>query len=227
LVLAAAFFVGIHVGIAGTRVRDTLAARLGEQGYLGIFSLVSFVGLIWLTTAYADAPYVAMWGQVPQLRPLALVVVSVAFVLVVIGLTTPSPTAVGGDEILAAAEPATGIQRITRHPFLWGVALWAAMHLVINGHQKAFVLFGTMLFLGLYGPISIDTKRARRFGPAWERYAAVTSNVPFAAIAAGRNQIRLREIGWGRLVFALVVFAVFLVLHPMMFGGNPLGITIR
>jgi uncharacterized membrane protein len=163
----------------------------------------------------------------PQLRPLALVVVSVAFVLVVLGLITPSPTVVGGDEILAAAEPATGIQRITRHPFLWGVALWAAMHLVINGHQKAFVLFGTMLFLGLYGPISIDAKRARRFGPAWERYAAVTSNVPFAAIAAGRNQIRLREIGWGRLVFALVVFAVFLVLHPMMFGGNPLGITIR
>ena len=46
LVLAAAFFVGIHVGIAGTRVRDRLTARLGEQGYLGLFSLASIGGMI-------------------------------------------------------------------------------------------------------------------------------------------------------------------------------------
>jgi uncharacterized membrane protein len=222
LVLAAAFFVGIHVGIAGTRVRDVLAARLGEQGYMGLFSLVSFGGLIWLTTAYGDAPYVATWGQLAALRPWALPVVLLAFILVVLGLTTPSPTVVGGEKTLEAAEPATGIQRVTRHPFLWGVAIWAAMHLVVNGHTKALVLFGALLFLGLYGPVSIDAKRARRFGAAWDRYAAVTSNVPFVAIAQGRNRLRLAEIGWGRVAFAVVVFAVFLLLHPLIVGGNPL-----
>jgi uncharacterized membrane protein len=229
LVLAAAFFVGIHVGIAGTRVRDRLAARLGEQGYLGLFSLASIGGLIWLTTAYADAPYVPLWGPLPGLRPLALPVVLLGFVLVVVGLTTPSPTVVGGEKTLEAAEPATGIQRITRHPFLWGVAIWAAMHFVVNGNARALVLFGAMLFLGLYGPVSIDAKRARRFGAAWARYAAVTSNVPFLAIAQGRNQLRLGEIGWGRVAFAVVAFAAVLLLHPLMFGGNPLGFltTIR
>jgi uncharacterized membrane protein len=150
-------------------------------------------------------------------------VVLVAFVLVVLGLTTPSPTIVGGEKTLEAAEPATGIQRVTRHPFLWGVAVWAAVHLVVNGNQKALVLFGAMLFLGLYGPVSIDAKRARRFGAAWERYTAVTSNVPFVAIAQGRNHLRAGEIGWGRIAFAIVVFAVFLLLHPMIVGGNPLG----
>jgi uncharacterized membrane protein len=223
LVLAAAFFVGIHVGIAGTRVRDRLVARLGEQAYLGSFSALSLGGLIWLTTAYAAAPYVVTWGQRSGLRPVALVLVLVAFVFVVLGLTTPSPTVVGGEKALDAAEPATGIQRVTRHPFLWGVALWAATHFVVNGHVKAAVLFGSMLLLGVVGPWSIDRKRARRFGPAWERYAAVTSNLPFLAIIQGRNVLRVGEIGVGRIAFAVAVFAVVLVLHPIWFGSNPLG----
>jgi len=223
LVLAAAFFVGIHVGIAGTRVRDALTTRLGEQAYLGLFSLASLAGMIWLTTAYGGASYVAVWGRLAALRPLALPVVLVAFVLAVLGLTTPSPTVVGGEKMLEAAEPATGIQRVTRHPFLWGVAIWAAMHLVVNGNLRALVLFGSLLFLGLYGPVSIDAKRARRFGAAWERYAAVTSNVPFAAIAERRNRLRFDEIGWGRVTFAVVVFATVLLMHPILFGGNPLG----
>jgi uncharacterized membrane protein len=223
LVLAAAFFVGIHVGIAGTRVRDGLVARLGEQAYLGLFSALSLGGLIWLTTAYGAAPYVVTWGQLSGLRPVALVTVLLAFVLVVLGLTTPSPTVVGGEKTLKAAEPATGIQRVTRHPFLWGVALWAATHLVVNGNRKAAVLFGSMLLLGVVGPWSIDRKRARRFGAAWERYAAVTSNVPFLAIVQGRNTLRLGEIGVGRVAFAVVVFVVVLVLHPLWFGSNPLG----
>jgi len=227
LILAAAFFVGIHVGIAGTRARDALTARFGEQPYLGLFSLASLAGMIWLTTAYAGAPYVATWGQLAALRPVVLPVVLLAFVLVVLGLTTPSPTVVGGEKALEAAEPATGIQRVTRHPFLWGVALWAAMHLVVNGNLRALVLFGSMLFLGLYGPPSIDAKRARRFGPAWERYAALTSNVPFVAIAQGRNTLRIDEIGWGRLALAGVVFAVVLLMHPILFGGNPLGFLAR
>ena len=223
LVLAAAFFVGIHVGIAGTRVRDGLVARLGEQAYLGLFSGLSRVALIWLTTAYAAAPYVVTWGQLSNLRPLALVVVLLAFVLVVLGLTTPSPTVVGGEKTLEAAEPATGIQRVTRHPFLWGVAIWAAVHFVANGHVKAAVLFGSLLLLGVIGPWSIDQKRARRFGASWDRYAAVTSNVPFVAILQGRNTLRLGEIGAGRIAFAVAVFLVVLVLHPLWFGSNPLG----
>jgi uncharacterized membrane protein len=227
LTLAVAFFVGIHVGIAGSPLRDTLTGRLGEQAYLGLFSLVSLVGMIWLTIAYGNAPYVPLWGQLPALRPLALVVVLVAFVLVVVGLTTPSPTVVGGEKALDAAEPAVGILRVTRHPFLWGVAVWAAMHLVVNGHLKALLLFGAILFLGLYGPVSIDAKRARRFGAAWQRYAAVTSNVPFVAIAQGRNAFRPGEIGWGRVGFAVVVFAVVLLMHPLMFGSNPLGFLAR
>ena len=218
LVLAAAFFVGIHVGIAGTRARDALTARLGEQAYLGVFSLASLVGMIWLTTAYADAPYVALWGPLAALRPLALPVVLLAFVLVVVGLTTPSPTAVGGEKALDAAEPATGIQRVTRHPFLWGVAIWAAMHLVVNGDAAAAVLFGTFLIVAAVGPLSIDAKRRKQFGPAWARFADASSSVPFLAIVQGRNSLQVRELGWWRIVVGLLAFASVLYFHAALFG---------
>lgn len=64
----------------------------------------------------------------------------VAFFFVVLAFTTPNPTAVGGEALLAQKEPAKGIQRITRHPFLWGVAVWSFTHLILNG-DLASVIF--------------------------------------------------------------------------------------
>ncbi len=49
------------------------------------------------------------------------------------------------------------------------------------------ILFGTFFVLALSGTASIDAKRKRKMGAAWDCFAAKTSNVPFAAIAAGRK----------------------------------------
>jgi len=116
LVLAAAFFAGLHLFVAGTRLRAVIAAQTGERGFRGLFSLLSLVGLVWLARAYAAAEPIALWGPVEGFRPVALVLVAVAFVLATAGVTTPSPTAVGGERLLSTAEPARGILRITRHP---------------------------------------------------------------------------------------------------------------
>lgn len=58
------------------------------------------------------------------------------------------------------------------------------------------------------------------FGAAWQRFADVTSNVPFAAILAGRNRLglALREIGLLRPAVAIVFYAAFFVLHGRFFG---------
>jgi uncharacterized membrane protein len=222
LVLAAIFFVGIHVCIAGTRLRGLLVARLGEGGFLGLFSALSFAGLIWLTTAYADAPYAPLWGELYALKPLVLIVMLAAFVLVVVGLTTPSPTAMGGAATLDAEEPARGILRITRHPFLSGVALRAAAHLIVNGEASALVLFGSLLVLALVGPGSIDRKRRRALGARWDRFEAVTSRVPFVAILQGRNRFVASELPRGMLVLAVVVYVAVLATHGLLFGVSPL-----
>jgi uncharacterized membrane protein len=216
LVAACAYFLLIHFGVSGTRLREGLVRRLGEGPYRGLFSLATFAGLVWMARAYAHAPRIELWGELLKLRPLVFVVTLLAALLVVIGVSTPNPTSVGAEGKLAeGASAVRGITRITRHPFLWGVALWALMHLIVNGDLASMVLFGSLLLLSLAGTAGIDAKRRRRFGEAWEAFARRTSNVPFAAIAAGRNELApaLREIGLLRLVIALVIYAALFVIH--------------
>lgn len=221
LVLAALYFLGIHVFVSGSTLRDRIVEKTGEQGFLGIFSLLSLVGIIWLVRAYSAAPAITLWASPLWFRPVALVLVFVAALLVVVGLTTPSPTATGGDSVLDGAEPATGILRVSRHPFLMGVALWGATHLIASGDAAGTVLFSTMLLLGLIGPALIDKKRARRFGDRWEPFARATSVLPFGAIAQGRNRFVASEIGAWRVVAAIVVYAGFLGGHAWLFGVSP------
>src|SRR5207249_4103417 len=152
LLLACAFFLLIHFVVSGTRLRDALVARLGEGPYLGVFSLASLAGLLWMIHAYAHAPVIELWGRLPRLRPVAFVVVFVGVLFVVVGLASANPTSVGMEGRLArGAEGVRGITRITRHPFLWGVSLWALVHLTVNGDLAALVLFGSLLLLALAG----------------------------------------------------------------------------
>ena len=136
LVAASAYFLLIHFAVSGTRLRDALVARLGEGPYRGAFSFASLIGLVWLIYAYRHASTVHLWDQPLGLRPIAFMLVLFAFLLGVIGLATPSPTQVGMESKLAnGTDIARGMVRITRHPFLCGVALWALVHLIMNGDR--------------------------------------------------------------------------------------------
>ena len=222
LLLGALFFDGIHFFISGTELRGKIVTLIGERRYQGLFSLMSLIGIVWLCRAYRQAEYFQLWEQSQTLHPIALIVMVVAFFFVVLAFTTPNPTAVGGEALLAQNEPARGIQRITRHPFLWGVALWSLMHLLLNGDLASVVFFGSFLLLAIGGPFSIDRKRKKASGDAWNRFAAVTSNVPFRAIIEGRNSLKIGELGWWPALLALVVYGVILYLHKTLFGVSPL-----
>jgi uncharacterized membrane protein len=222
LIAASSFFLLIHFGVSGTRLRDVLVARLGPGPYRGAFAVASLVGIVWMIRAYRRAPAIDLWGQLIGLRPLAFALVLIAFLFVGIGLATPSPTRVGMETKLAqGTEIVRGIVRITRHPFLWGVGLWAFVHLIVNGDLASVILFGSLLVLALGGTVSIDAKRRRSFGDQWSRFTQTTSNVPFAAIVAGKNQLRpaLREIGILRPVIAIAAYALFFVFHGRLFGA--------
>ena len=221
LIAAAAFFLAIHFGVSGTRLRDRLVRVVGDKPFLGLFALASIIGLIWLGRAYSHAPHVSLWGQLPALKPVAMPLLLIAFLFIVIGIATPSPTKVGMESRLTREVQVRGMTRITRHPFLWGTALWALVHFIINGDAASSILFGSLLVLAVGGTSSIDAKRRRAFGDRWEQFARQTSNVPFAAIFAGRNQLApaLREIGVVRPLIAIAVFAALFVLHGRLFGA--------
>ena len=223
LFAAALFFDGIHFLISGTAVRGKIVGSIGERTFQGLFSLMSLIGIVWLSRAYGQAEYVQLWAEPLALRPVALIVMLIAFFFVVLAFASPNPTAVGGGALLTEKEPAKGIQRITRHPFLWGVALWSFTHLVLNGDLASMIFFGSFLILAIVGPFSIDRKRKKAFGEAWNRFAGLTSNVPFMAIIEGRNSLKMGEVGWWPVVLAVVFYGLFLYFHEILFGGSPLS----
>ncbi len=223
LALAAGLLLATHYGISATALRERLIARIGERPYLVLYSVLSLGVLVWLIAAYRRAPYIELWGA-PLWSPwVPLLVMPFALLLAVGGLGTMNPTAIGAPGTLGQAEPARGMLRVTRHPFMWGVALWGLAHLVPNGDVAAVVLFGTFAGLALLGTRLIDRKLAARRGAEWQRFAAVTSNLPFAAILAGRQRLVLAEIGWARVAVALALYGVLLALHPWLFGLSPFG----
>jgi uncharacterized membrane protein len=222
LLLAALFLPLSHFGISSTSLRSVLIERLGERPYQAFYSLVSFAAFVWLIVAYRRAESLPIWIAPHLVKLTALPLVLLAFLLVVVGLTTPNPTTVGAEALFDRPNIARGILRITRNPFLWGTALWAFAHIVVTGDVASFLFFGSIATLGLLGASLLDAKKARRHGERWERFAAVTSNVPFRAILEGRQKVVLGEVGVWRIVLAVALFALVLFAHPRLFGRPPL-----
>ncbi len=217
LVLACVVFLLLHV-LPSTPLRPALVRALGEGPYLGAFSLASVAAIVWMALAYKGAAATPLW---PGLRFLPAALMPFAFILVACGVLTPNPTAVAAGKLLAKPEPARGIIRITRHPVMWGIMLWAGAHILARGELKSTLFFGTFLLLAVAGTRLQDARKAKAHGEDWRRFAALTSNLPFAAIAQGRNRLSLGEIGAVQLVFGLLLYGGFLLSHSWLFGARP------
>jgi uncharacterized membrane protein len=220
LVAASATFLGIHLLVSGTRLRDVIVAKTGENPYLGLFALSALGAIVWLCIAYnhafasADNRVLYDFGQ--GFRNFAIPVVAVAFALAVPGILMSNPTSAG--QQTAAVR---GVLRITRHPFLWGTAIWAGYHVLATTTLASAILFGTFLVLALLGTRAIDAKCRRKRGAEWQAIAYQTSNLPFAAILAGRNHFVASEYFDWRFTVTVVDFAAFLYFHNYLFSMSP------
>ena len=217
LVVACAVFLMLHV-LPSTPLRPALVHTLGEGPYLGAFSLATLAAIVWMAMAYQGAPATPLW---PGLRFLPAAVMPFSFILIACGVMTPNPTAVAAGRLLARPDPAHGIIRITRHPVMWGIMLWAGAHILARGELKSTVFFGSFLLLAAAGTRLQDARKAKTHGEDWQRFAALTSNLPFAAIAQGRNRLAIGEIGLARVVLGLLLFGGMFLAHDWLIGARP------
>ena len=220
LAVAAVVWVGIHVGIAGTAARGWLVQRLGAKGFLAAYSLLSVVSIAALCASYKMAATEPLWFAPDWLRWVLVALMLPAFVLFVASVASPNPTAMGSE--LRPASEARGWFRITRHPMLWGFAIWGLVHIVANGDSASLWFFGAFAVTALAGMPSIDAKLAKRDPVRWGQLAATTSIVPGAAIGAGRNRLVWGELGWIAPVVGGALWMGMMFGHPVIVGVSAL-----
>ncbi len=221
LFAATAAFVCGHFLLSSRTLRRPLVRALGQGGFLSAYSLAMAVAFLWMAAAYREAPFIAVWTPPPALAWVPVLVMPVALFLALAGVTTPNPTMVGGERsagIGGPKDPAPGIISITRHPVLWGAALWALSHLAANGDAASMVVMGGILALSLGGMAHIDERRETALGAAWGPVKLTTGVVPFAAIARGRAELDWKGIGWWRPAGALALYAALLHAHVWIVG---------
>lgn len=94
-----------------------------------------------------------------------------AMILLAAAYLSRNPTAVLQERLLKSANPARGIIRVTRHPLMWAIALWAATHVLARGDVRSVIFFGGFLVLALLGTVLMDRRKAAlvRIGSASPR----------------------------------------------------------
>ena len=83
------------------------------------------------------------------------------------------------------------------------------------------MLFGAILVVAAAGTASIDAKRKRALGPAWDGFAAQTSILPFAAILAGHTRLPPGLLRDWRPWAGVLAYALMLGGHSHIVGVSP------
>lgn len=170
-------FFAIHLLPASVSLRQQAVHRLGEYGYKGAFALIALLGLALVVYGMSAREYIVIYQPPVWARHLALV-----FML---------PAAI----LLVAAYMPTNLKRFTRHPMLWGVTIWATVHLLANGDLGSIVLFCSFLVYSL-----LDMWSANRRG------------------ASKSNETKPLRYDAGIVVTGTAVYALLYYLHPYFFG---------
>jgi uncharacterized membrane protein len=123
-----------------------------------------------------------------------------------VGSLVGNPALPGPHEPRAAPGEARGVFAVTRHPMMWGFALWGLCHIAIFPDPANVILAGAIALLALVGAALQDRKKERLQPERWRAWQAKTSYWPFAAIVSGRARLdRYRPHDWaGGIVLWLI-----------------------
>ena len=201
-------------------VKARLVAALGRHGFTLAYSLLSLALLAWLIAAAASAPYLPLWSWAPWQAYVPLAAMAAVCLLLALSLGRPNPFSFGGwdNDRFDPARP--GLLRWTRHPLLAALALWAAAHIPPNGDLAHLLVFGSFAAFALLGMRLIDHRKRRQMGDRWD---ALVGRMREAPKQAGTDETTdlAADLPW-RLSAAALLYALLLLLHPLLFGVSPL-----
>jgi uncharacterized membrane protein len=101
--------------------------------------------------------------------------------------------------IIAAYMP-SNIKRFTPHPMLWGIVIWAVVHLTTNGDLASIILFGSFGIFALLDIWIINMRSTEKFE---------------AVFPISKDIITI--------VFGVSIYFLLLFVHPYLFGVAIIG----
>ena len=176
LAAASLAFVGTHFALSHP-LRAPLAGTLGEAGFSLVYSLVAAAAMVWMYLAFSASPPADLGGSGDIGWVIATVLTLPALVLL-LGSFRGNPALAAPGAAAAAQREPSGVFRVTRHPMMWGFALWAVSHLVLLWSWRTMVVALAILVLALVGARLQDRKKEVLMGEAWKGWEAKTSYWP-------------------------------------------------
>jgi uncharacterized membrane protein len=185
LIIACAVFVGSHLALSHP-LRGPLAGWLGARGFQAFYSIIALGTFWYVVRVWQSMPSEAfLWTVGDGLWSFATILMWLASVLLV-GSLVGNPALPAPRAAAAAARLARGVFAITRHPMMWGFALWGAAHILVMPSRAQIVLAGSIILLALLGSWGQDSKKARLMGAAWQSWVGRTAFIPFVGQLTGR-----------------------------------------
>ena len=210
LVAASIAFVGTHFAMSHP-LRAGMVRALGATGFMAVYSLVSAAAMAWMYFAFVATPASApLWGGFGDGVWIAGSIITLVAMVLFAGSLVGNPALPAPGAEQAAQRDPTGVFRITRHPMMWGFALWALAHLIAAPTPRTIVVALAVAVLALLGAHLQDRKKERLMGAAWKRWEAKTSYWP--------RFTRIFAAGWPAWLAGLAIWLAASWLHSMDAG---------
>ena len=125
LVLGLLLFFSVHLLPVFASLRQGVIARMGQPGYMMMFTLAALIGFGMIVAGKWHAKTFDLWDPPIWAILVPVVIMPIVFIF------------------LVSAYVPSNIRRKLRHPMLIGILLWSVAHLSINGDMVSVILFGS------------------------------------------------------------------------------------
>lgn len=214
LAAASTALVGTHFALSHPW-RAPLVAKLGAGGFLGLYSLVAVGCIAWMAQAFRAAPAGDLGGVTGVVGWIVATLLTLPALALFLGSLRRNPAFPTPGPASTKARAPTGVFAVTRHPMMWGFALWAVAHLSLTWSWRTTIVAVAILLLALLGAHLQDRKKAALMGEAWATWQANTSYWP--------RWSRLMRVPWTLWLGALAAWLLVTWLH-IRAGGVPAGV---
>jgi uncharacterized membrane protein len=181
LLLGIVIFLGMHlVRVVAPGLRASVIERQGKGAWMGIYTVISLVGLLLIIYGFGEARAVTgmLYNPPVFLKHISLLLMLLAFICLAAGFL-----------------PAGRIAVAVKHPQVLSIKIWALAHLLANGETSSVLLFGSFLAWAVI--LRISLKRRERAGEKVLPVFRSTSNdllaVVIGAVAYGLFIWKLHE----------------------------------